>query len=215
MSGPTQEFWQQRFEAHQTGWDRGAPSPQLLAWLDSGALQPCRIAVPGCGSGWEVAELARRGFAVVGIDYTAAAVERTRAHCTARGVSAEVVQADVLLYAPQQPFDAVYEQTCMCALHPDHWRAYAGQLAGWLRPGGMLWALFMQMPRAAAIDEGRIQGPPYHCDINAMRALLPQTQWHWPKPPYAKVPHHGLGHELGVCLARHDMLPAAPAPGAV
>lgn len=211
MTGPTQEFWQQRFDTRQTSWDRGATSPQLLAWLDSGALQPCRIAVPGCGSGWEVAELARRGFEVVGIDYTAAAVDLTRSHCAALGVSAEVVQADVLAYRPTERFDAIYEQTCLCALHPDHWFAYAGQLRAWLRPGGVLWAMFMQMLRPAATDEGRIQGPPYHCDINAMRALLPQAHWEWPKPPYAKVSHPGLAHELGVRLVRRNTAPAHPA----
>ena len=65
MTGSPTNFWQERFEKKQTGWDRDATSPQLLAWLESGALQPCRIAVPGCGSGWEVAELARRGFEAV------------------------------------------------------------------------------------------------------------------------------------------------------
>ena len=55
MSGPTSAFWQERFDQQETRWDRGTTSPQLLAWLDSGALQPCRIAVPGCGGGWEVA----------------------------------------------------------------------------------------------------------------------------------------------------------------
>ena len=136
MAGPTSDFWQERFEKKQTGWDRGAPSPQLLAWLESGALQPCRIAVPGCGSGWEVAELARRGFEVVGIDYTPAAVERTRALLSAQGLSAEVMQDDVLTYQPDKPFDAIYEQTCMCALHPDHWVDYARQLHQWLAPPG-------------------------------------------------------------------------------
>jgi hypothetical protein len=46
--GPTPAFWQERFTQNQTGWDRGGPSPQLLNWLDTGALQPCRIAVPMC-----------------------------------------------------------------------------------------------------------------------------------------------------------------------
>ncbi|MEX8518807.1 MAG: methyltransferase domain-containing protein [Leptothrix sp. (in: b-proteobacteria)] len=202
MAGPTPDFWQERFATKTTGWDRGGPSPQLLAWLDSGALQPCRIAVPGCGSGWEVAELARRGFEVVGIDYTAAAVEKARAHCQAEGVSAEVVQADVLTYAPTSPFDAIYEQTCLCALHPEHWFRYAGQLRTWLKPDGVLWALFMQMLRPAATEEGQIQGPPYHCDINAMRALLPEAAWAWPKPPYLKVPHPNVSHELAVQLTR-------------
>jgi len=202
MTGPTPDFWQERFESRQTGWDRGAPSPQLLAWLDSGALAPCRIVVPGCGSGWEVAELARRGFDVVGIDYTAAAVERTRAHCRQQEVTVEVVQADVLDYAPAVPFDAIYEQTCLCALHPEHWFRYAGQLRSWLAPGGRLWALFMQTPRPGATEEGRIEGPPYHCDINAMRALFPEAAWVWPKPPYAKLPHPRAMHELALTLVR-------------
>ena len=202
MPGPTIAFWQQRFDEHNTPWDRGAPNPQLLAWLAAGALAPCRIAVPGCGSGWEVAELARRGFEVVAIDYTPAAVEKTRARLAQQGLAAQVVQADVLGYAPDKAFDAVYEQTCLCAIHPDQWRGYAAQLQRWLRPAGNLWAMFVQMPRPQAIEEGLIQGPPYHCDINGMRALFPEAQWHWPAPPYPKVPHAALFHELGVVLTR-------------
>ncbi len=202
MAGPTQVFWQERFENNETGWDRGGSSPQLLAWLDSGELQPCRIAVPGCGSGWEVAELARRGFEVVGIDYTAAAVERTRALVDAQGVPAVVVQADVLSYLPAQKFDAIYEQTCLCALHPEHWLSYSRQLHQWLKPEASLWVMFMQMLRPAASTEGVIQGPPYHCDINAMRVLFPERDWVWPKPPYAQVAHPNFSHELALRLRR-------------
>mgnify|MGYP000001632763 CR=1 FL=1 len=204
MTGPTTEFWQARFENKQTGWDRGAPSAQLLAWLGEGQLQPCRIAVPGCGNGWEVVELARRGFDVTGLDYTPAAVEGARVNCEQAGVQARIEQADVLSYTPAQPFDAVYEQTCLCALHPDNWLNYAQQLAHWIRPGGSLFALFMQMVRPAATQEGLIEGPPYHCDINAMRVLFPESTWIWPKPPYDQVPHPklALGHELAVRLVR-------------
>ncbi|MFN3886752.1 MAG: methyltransferase domain-containing protein [Aquabacterium sp.] len=202
MNGPTRAFWQERFDTAQTGWDRGGPSPQLLAWLDSGALQPCRIAVPGCGNGWEVAELAARGFDVTGIDYTEAAVTRARALCAARGVQARIEQADVLAFQADAPYDAIYEQTCLCALHPDNWTAYAGQLHAWLRPGGRLFALLMQRPRPAATEEGLIEGPPYHCDINAVRALFPASLWQWPKPPYPKVSHPSLSHELAVTLSK-------------
>ena len=202
MAGPTADFWQEKFNKNEIAWDRGAASPQLLAWLDSGALQPCRILVPGCGSGWEVAELARRGFEVVGLDYTEAAVARTQALCAEQGVKAEVVQADALTYAPSAPFDAIYEQTCLCAIHPDHWQTYTAQLHRWLQPGGQLWVLFMQMLHPAASEEGRVYGPPYHCDINAMRALLPAFLWDWPKPPYAKVMHPTLQHELALTLTR-------------
>jgi trans-aconitate methyltransferase len=204
MVGPTSDFWQQRFENNEIGWDRGSPNPQLSAWLDSGELQPCRIAVPGCGSGWEVAELAGRGFDVTGIDYTAAAVEKTQALLLAQGLSAQVIQADVLTFQPKQKFDAIYEQTCLCAIHPEHWLDYAQQLRHWLRPQGSLWVLYMQMIRTAASEEGVIHGPPYHCDINGMRALFAERDWVWPRPPYAKVLHPNLSHELAVHLARRQ-----------
>ena len=202
MAGPTTEFWQERFDKGETGWDRGSASPQLLAWLDQGDIEPCRIAVPGCGSGWEVAALAQRGFDVVAIDYTAAAVQRTRALLDSLGLKAQTLQADVLHYAPTDPFDAVYEQTCLCAIHPEHWFAYAQQLQRWLRPQGQLCVLFMQMVRSAATQEGLIQGPPYHCDINAMRALFQERNWVWPKPPYTRVTHPSLSHELALRLIR-------------
>lgn len=202
MAGPTTEFWQQRFDKNEIGWDRGCSSPQLLAWLDAGDLKPCRIAVPGCGSGWEVAELARRGFDVIGIDYTAAAVEKTRALLHTQHLKAEVIQADVLTYQPHHKFDAVYEQTCLCAIHPEHWVEYAQQLQQWIKSDGSLWVMYMQMLRSSASDEGVIHGPPYHCDINAMRALFTEKAWVWPKPPYAKVNHPNLSHELAVRIVR-------------
>lgn len=202
MSGPTPAFWQERFDKQETRWDRGGTSPQLLAWLDSGALQPCRIAVPGCGNGWEVAELARRGFDVIGLDYTPAAVERTRALLASQNLTARVEQADVLAWQPDAPLDAIYEQTCLCAIHPDLWTGYAAQLQRWLKPGGTMFALFMQMVRPGAVQQGLVEGPPYHCDINAMRALFPATQWDWPKPPYAQVQHPSLSHELVVPLVK-------------
>ena len=205
MPGPDVNFWQQRFEQRHTPWDRGAPSPQLQRWLDEGSLAAAaaggRIAVPGCGAGHEVAELAAAGLDVVAIDYARAAVELTRARLTARALRAELVEADVLAWQPAAPLAAVYEQTCLCALHPDHWTAYAAQLQRWLRPGGRLFALFMQMPREAAA-QGEIVGPPYHCDINAMRALFPSALWDWPKPPYAQVPHPMGMRELAVVLTR-------------
>jgi SAM-dependent methyltransferase len=198
MAGPTTKFWQERFEKKEIGWDRGGTSPQLLAWLNSGVLQPSRIGVPGCGSGWEVAELAKRGFDVVGLDYTAAAVEKTRSLIEAHGLKAQVIQTDVLNYQPEDKFDAIYEQTCLCAIHPEHWLGYSQQLHQWLKPGGSLWVLYMQMIRPEATEQGFIQGPPYHCDINAMRALFPERKWLWPKPPYAKVPHPNHSHELAL-----------------
>lgn len=202
MTGPDAAFWQARFESGDTPWDRGGAGPQLLRWLLAGQLTPCRIAVPGCGGGSDVVELARHGFEVTAIDYAEAACERTRKRLADAGLRADVVRADVLEWRPQRPFDAVYEQTCLCALHPRHWRRYEQSLASWLRPGGRLCALFMQRPRPTAMEQGLIEGPAYHCDINGMRALFCDERWEWPRPPFDRVPHPAGWHELAAVLTR-------------
>ncbi len=219
MAGPDVTFWQRKFEAGDTPWDRGGAGPQLVRWLDDAALAPCRILVPGCGSGHEVAELARRGFEVTGLDYAPAAIERCAARLQALDDApgaapgetrrppvrerATLVVGDALAWKPDTPFDAVYEQTCLCALHPDHWVRYAAQVHRWLRPRGRLYLMMMQVPRPGAA-EGRIEGPPYHCDVNAVRALFDASRWTWPAPPYARVPHPSGAAELAVVLERAD-----------
>ena len=200
MAGPTIDFWQRHFDAGTTPWDRGAASPQLVAWLPHFAAGET-VVVPGCGSGWDVAALARAGARVTGLDYAPAAVAQTRARLAADQLGAAVVEADVLAWSPAAPVDAVFEQTCLCALHPDHWTRYADQLHRWLRSGGRLFAMLMQRPRPGAA-EGLVEGPPYHCDIHAVRALLPSSRWDWPKPPYPATPHAIGAFELGVVIVR-------------
>jgi len=199
MTGPTREFWQERFRARHMPWDRGAPNPQLGRWLDSNVLAPCRILVPGCGTGHEVAVLAQKGFDVTALDYAPAAIASTAERLRRASAHATLVEGDALVWRAPAPFDAIYEQTCLCALHPDHWRRYAERLDEWLAPAGRLYALFMQVARPGAAD-GLIEGPPFHCDINAVRALLPETKWEWPAPPYGRVPHSGTWFELAVIL---------------
>lgn len=192
MAGPDATFWQNLFEAGTTPWDRGAVHPQLQAWLDEGRYpQDGLILVPGCGNGYEVEALARAGRRVLGVDYAPAAVQTVQQRLDALRTElpehrGEVAQADLLRWQPPEPLDVVHDQTCLCALHPDLWVAYANRLADWVRPGGWLCMLFVQIQRPNAA-QGMIEGPPYHCDINAMRALFPADLWVWPKPPYAQA----------------------------
>lgn len=205
MPGPDVDFWQARFANKQTPWARGAASPQLQAWHDAGQLAPPAFhgatAVPGCGAGYEVERLAAVGCRVIAIDYASAAVALTRERLATHRLHADVVQAHVLEWEPQEPLAAAYEQTCLCALHPDVWTRYAARLHAWLPPGGLLFALFAQVLRDGAAA-GYVKGPPYHCDINAMRALFPERLWQWPKPPYTRVPHPIGLQELAVVLLR-------------
>lgn len=222
--GPTQDFWQSRFVDRATPWDRGGANPQLVSWVRSGVLRPTsgtegrvsgsddprltRILVTGCGSGHEVAMLAEWGFDVTAVDFAPAALEQTRNRLrrllqsgSNQLVRVELIEHNLLDFEPQGQFDAIYEQACLCSIYPDHWGRYSQNLRQWLRPGGQLFALFVQMIRPGS-SQGVIEGPPYHCDINAMRALFPNEAWEWPKPPYDRVPHPAAVAELPVVLTR-------------
>jgi len=186
--------WEARYLEGSIGWDRGGVNPALNHWLDCGEMACGSIVLPGCGRGFEVVQLARLGFAVTALDFAPSAVQFVETALAANHLMAEVVAADVLLWQPAAPVDAVYEQTCLCALPPESWVAYATQLHQWLRPGGSLFALFMQTG-----DEG---GPPFHCDLLAMRRLFPDARWQWPSDG-PLLSHHRSGRfELGYRLIR-------------
>lgn len=190
-----QSVWEDRYRQGRTAWDRGRVSPALLAWLDAGRVPAGRVLVPGCGDGHEVEALVREGRQVTAVDIAPTPVLRLLSRLALAGLHARVLQADLLHWAPAEPFDAVYEQTCLCALDPAHWAAYEQRLAGWVVPGGRLLAVFMQT--------GRDGGPPYHCAVPAMRALFDASRWEWPGEDTAlDVPHPTGMHEIGYVLTR-------------
>jgi SAM-dependent methyltransferase len=186
--------WEGRYQAGRTGWDRGESSPALARWLTADAGLHGRVLVPGCGHGHKVADLVRAGCQVTAVDIAAQPVMRLVGALTEQDLHARVVQADLLRWQPAEPFDAVYEQTCICALAPHDWPAYEKRLADWLLPSGKLFALFMQT--------GRDGGPPYDCPLPAMAALFDRRRWHWPAEPPIDVPHPNGFVEHGVVLTR-------------
>lgn len=150
--------------------------------------------MPGCGHGHEVAELVRAGCRVTAVDIAAQPVMRLMGRLTELGLHANVIQADLLHWQPSEPFDAVYEQTCLCALDPGHWAGYERRLRDWLLPGGRLLALFMQT--------GHAGGPPFDCPLPDMRTLFDDAHWRWPDGPPLEVPHPNGFVEIGYALIR-------------
>jgi SAM-dependent methyltransferase len=168
----TRCYWQARYDQGQTGWDRGGASPTLLRWLATGELRPCRILVPGCGRGHEVIALAQAGFDVTGVDFAPAAITAVQSRLGGKALTAEILQSDLFTYRPDEPFEAIYEQTCLCALSPERWADYEERLVGWLTPGGRLFAAFMQTDS--------VDGPPFACAPDVMRRLFATDRWVWP-----------------------------------
>jgi methyl halide transferase len=187
-------YWQARYDQGQTGWDRGGASPTLVRWLTAGELKPCRMLVPGCGRGHEVVALAKAGFDVTGVDFAAAAVAAARTHLANEGLVSEIVQSDLFAYRPDERFEAIYEQTCLCALPPERWGEYEQCLATWLVPGGRLFAAFMQTDSA--------EGPPFACPPDDMRRLFAADRWEWPERLEPQEHPTGLVELTGVLRRR-------------
>ncbi|WP_085446194.1 methyltransferase domain-containing protein [Magnetofaba australis] len=186
--------WEERYQAGRTGWDRGGASPVLSKWLRHASDSERRVLIPGCGRGHELAELARRGYEITALDFAPSAVAAAR-EALAEHPHCVVQEADLFHWeAREGTFDAIYEQTCLCALAPDQWREYEHRLFDWLRPEGRLYALFMQTHA-----EG---GPPYHCAIEQMRRLFPSARWRWQQEPPLEVHHPMDKVELGLILTR-------------
>jgi SAM-dependent methyltransferase len=185
-------FWEAKYHNRETGWDRGGSSPALSIWLKE--LQPCRILIPGCGRGHEVLELTRRGFEVTGLDIAAPAIEHLQAALDKDKLTATLVHGD-LFDVKLEPFDAIYEQTCLCTIHPDRWPDYEQWAYTHLKPGGQLLAQFMQVDA----DE---DGPPFNCGIPEMKNLFAPSRWLWPESEGKIIPHHSGRHELAHLLTR-------------
>lgn len=184
--------WESRFQAGTTPWQRESLHPAFLSWRDQGILAPGRILVPGAGRSAEPLALAQAGFSVTVVDAAASAVAFQRDRLA--GWPARVEQGDLLAWDAPELFDMVYEQTCLCALPPPVWPAYAARLHGWLRPGGVLAALFMQT--------GKWGGPPYDCSLEAMRTLFAPEAWLWPQTLPPPVTHPRLYAEQPAALTR-------------
>lgn len=182
-SGPVDPAsWEDRWRRGDTGWDMGAPAPPLVAAVTRGDLAPpARVVVPGCGAGHDARFLAGRGFDVVGVDVSPAAVERATSLAAAEGVSPTFVKAD--LFAPPASlgrFDVVWEHTCFCAIDPALRERYVDAVADLLRPGGRLFGLFFAIRPET--------GPPFGATPEEIRhrfarrfvvdALRPETGSH-------------------------------------
>jgi SAM-dependent methyltransferase len=99
------EDWNRRYGETDLVWT-AEPSRFLVA--EAEALAPGRALDLACGEGRNALWLARRGWDVVGVDFSEVALEKARARAARDGVALELVCADLLDYRPPRlAFDLV------------------------------------------------------------------------------------------------------------
>ena len=155
-------FWDVRYEQAITPWAAGDVQAALRTFAEE-LPGPPRALIPGCGSGHEAGFLLERGWDVLAIDFSSAAIAQARA---VLGDRARVLQeADFFTFDDDgKPFDVVYERAFLCALPPRSWPAYATRAAQLVRPGGVLAGFFFLAETAS--------GPPFGSSQGALDELL-------------------------------------------
>ena len=166
--------WDAHYRAGDLPWDKGAAAPPLLEWLANPAHRLSgEVLVPGCGLGHDVRAIAADKEArVCGLDYAPAAVARASALPRASGES--YVEADLFDLPPglRGRFDWVFEHTCFCAIDPARRPDYVRAVAGALRPGGELLAVFYLDPWGKGEPAPPGGGPPFAVGRAELTALF-------------------------------------------
>lgn len=93
----TEAEWDARYAATQLLWSAG---PNMFVEQEISALPPGRALDLGAGEGRNSIWLARRGWSVGAVDFSAVALERGAALAERAGVTVDWIQADLRSYEP-------------------------------------------------------------------------------------------------------------------
>jgi SAM-dependent methyltransferase len=189
--------WEKRYQTGDMPWEKGAPSPGLVEYLKNNPPLAGKILVPGCGFGHDVRAISNLQNEVSGLDLAASAI------CGAQKfphTGNETYRLGDLFDLPTEMlgvFDWVWEHTCFCAIDPSMRSEYARSVAGALKPGGHLLAIFY-------LNTGHEEGPPFDVTIAELDTLFGGAfelvrEW----PPGAAYPGRE-GREWMRLLRRRD-----------
>lgn len=96
--------WDERYRAGEVVWGAG---PNRFLAEEVAGLQPGRALDLACGEGRNAIWLAEQGWSVVGVDFSAVALDKASKVASQRGVSVEWVCADVTTWDPPDTYDLV------------------------------------------------------------------------------------------------------------
>ncbi|WP_428825884.1 methyltransferase domain-containing protein [Azonexus sp. IMCC34842] len=153
------DFWCKRFGDGLTPWDAGSV-PAAFAQFVAEQPGPLNTLIPGCGSAWEAAHLAERGWPVTALDFSPVAVATAReildaaaSHGRFAPGAVDLLCADFFTFTRAAPYALLYERAFLCALPRKLWADWARRVAELLPSGGRLAGFFFLCDQA--------KGPPF------------------------------------------------------
>jgi cyclopropane fatty-acyl-phospholipid synthase-like methyltransferase len=117
-------FFELRYLLGNAPWDTGISPPELLEFLQD--ANPGRALDLGCGTGTNAITIAKHGWQVVGVDFSALAIWAARRKARRQGLEIRFLSRDVTdLDDLAGPFDLTLDIGCLHGLDPEHRPKYA------------------------------------------------------------------------------------------
>jgi len=146
------DYWENRYQNEDIGWDCGAVTTPLKAYFDQLTDKTLKILIPGAGNGYEFEYLINNGFNnVFVLDYAQTPIKNLKQKLPNIGET-HFIHAD--FFDLNDTYDLIIEQTFFCALEVSLRKKYVEKMYSLLNPNGKLVGLLFQFPLTEV-------GPPF------------------------------------------------------
>ncbi len=122
-------------------WNAGEPDLELVRLVESGKITPSRTLDLGAGPGHDAIYLAKRGFRVLALDISPAALKLARANARKAGADERIrfrVEDVTKLDVPESSVSFANDRGCFHVLDAAGRKAYLRQVSRALAVGGLL-----------------------------------------------------------------------------
>lgn len=145
-------YWEERYQKNETGWDVGEISTPLKEYIDQLTDKSTKILIPGAGNSYELEYLLSQGFTnVFVLDYAQSPLDNIQKRIPSFTKN-HLICAD--FFEHHDSYELILEQTFFCALDPSLRKDYVQKMQSLLQPNGKIAGLLFQFPLTEV-------GPPF------------------------------------------------------
>lgn len=146
------DYWENRYETKETGWDVGQITTPLKEYIDQIKDKKLRILIPGAGNGYELDYFLSKGFTnVFVVDFAETPLKNIKKRIPEFPEN-QLIKSD--FFELDGTYDLIMEQTFFCALAPELRTKYASKMHSLLSENGKLFGLLFDFPLTE-------EGPPF------------------------------------------------------
>ncbi len=131
-----QNYWNERWQKNETGWDMGKASPAIITYMEQYPNKNANILIPGCGNAYEAEFLLKNNFTnITLIDIAPKVVEKLKEKFSDKP-EIKILNEDFFEHIGL--YDLIIEQTFFCAIPIEKRKEYAEKSVTLLNKNGKI-----------------------------------------------------------------------------